>query len=219
MGYDQSCDIWSIGVITYILLSGFPPFYAADPDPRQNTRMILQQVKTKVIEDSDEFFPDPEWTSISQEGKELVLRMLSRDPSKRPTAEELLLDPWLANNQYTKAIPAVARLRKFNAKRKLRAAYFALKATNRMAALVQSMRATQIAIKFAQTYTLEHVENLYDAFDECAHREFTSNRHHDLISRCTMRVRLFGQNRPIFRPILDFFFTDNLKRLVPLRNR
>jgi serine/threonine protein kinase len=120
VGYDQSCDIWSMGVITYILLSGFPPFYAADPDPRQNTKMILQQVKTKRIEDSADFFPDPEWTSISQEGKELVLRMLSRDPSRRPTAEELLLDPWLANNQYTEAIPAVARLRKFNAKRKLR---------------------------------------------------------------------------------------------------
>jgi calcium/calmodulin-dependent protein kinase I len=170
-GYDQSCDIWSIGVITYILLSGFPPFYAADPDPRQNTRMILQQVKTKVIEDSQAFFPEPEWTSISSEAKALVLSMLDRDPSRRPTAEELLQHPWMANNTHTDALPTIARLRKFNAKRKLRAAYFALKATNRMAALIQSMKATRLAVKFAQNYSLEHVENLYDAFDDVAHRK------------------------------------------------
>jgi serine/threonine protein kinase len=171
-GYDQSCDIWSLGVITYTLLSGFPPFYAADPDPRQNTRMILQQVKTKRIEDSMEFFPEPEWTLISSEAKALVLAMLSRDPSRRPSADELMRHPWMANNTHTDAIPTIARLRKFNAKRKLRAAVFALKATNRMAALIRSMRATQVAVKFARTYTLEHVENLFDAFDDVVRRTF-----------------------------------------------
>eukprot|EP01043_Picozoa_sp_COSAG02_P054077 COSAG02_NODE_6068_length_3827_cov_1.089056_2_plen_668_part_00 len=191
-GYDQSCDIWSIGVITYILLSGFPPFYASDPDPRQNTRMILQQVKTKKIEDSAEFFPAPEWTSISSEAKTLVLAMLDRDPSRRPSAEDLLGHPWMANNTHTEAIPTIARLRKFNAKRKLRAAYFALKATNRMAALIQSMRATQVAVKFAQVYTLEDVENLYDAFDDVAQAKGDTKTLHkaDFVSVLTDVLKL-----------------------------
>ena len=153
---------------------------------------MLVQVKSKPIEDSKDFFPDPEWTTISPEAKALVLAMLDRDPAKRPTAAQLLArpsprtrpvrpvgslanshacaDPWMVANENTAAIPTIARLRKFNAKRKLRAAYFALKATNRMAALIQSMRATQEAVKFAQKYTLEHVENLYDAFDEASER-------------------------------------------------
>ena len=154
---------------------------------------MLVQVKSKPIEDSKDFFPDPEWTTISPEAKALVLAMLDRDPAKRPTTAQLLArpsprtrpfrlvgslanrhaacaDPWMVANENTAAIPTIARLRKFNAKRKLRAAYFALKATNRMAALIQSMRATQEAVKFAQKYTLEHVENLYDAFDEASER-------------------------------------------------
>ena len=55
-----------------------------------------------------------------------------------------------------------------NAKRKLRAAYFAMKATNRMAMLIRDMRAAAVALSFVAAYSLEDVENLYDEFEEAS---------------------------------------------------
>lgn len=56
--YDSSVDIWSIGVITYILLCGFPPFYGKDD----------QQVFNKILR-ADYSFPSPDWDDISNDGK------------------------------------------------------------------------------------------------------------------------------------------------------
>lgn len=168
-GYDSKADIWSIGVLFYILLCGFPPFYGDTP------RRTMEQVKTKEIE-----FPSPEWDLISDEAKVLIkTKLLNRDPTQRLTANELLAHPWITSNAHTRALPTVSRLKRFNAKRKLRAAYFALKATNRMKRLLDSMRATKQAATFTQTYTLEHVENLYDEFDEIVEAE-AKNQHEDI---------------------------------------
>jgi serine/threonine protein kinase len=82
--YTNKCDIWSIGVISYILLSGHPPFLGS------TERETLQLVK-----DSDISFPSPEWDDVSQEAIEFVSHLLERDPEKRPTASEALKHPWL----------------------------------------------------------------------------------------------------------------------------
>jgi calcium-dependent protein kinase len=82
--YTNSCDIWSIGVITYILLCGYPPFYG-DSDTQ-----IFESVKGGKFD-----FPSPEWDDISQTAKDFVMALLKKNPNDRPTAAEALLHSWL----------------------------------------------------------------------------------------------------------------------------
>lgn len=82
--YNERCDIWSAGVIAFILLCGYPPF-AGDTDPQ-----ILQKVKNGGFE-----FGSPEWDLISPGAKNLVTQMLTVDPALRPVVEVLLGSTWL----------------------------------------------------------------------------------------------------------------------------
>eukprot|EP00522_Entomoneis_paludosa_P008770 CAMPEP_0172447530 /NCGR_PEP_ID=MMETSP1065-20121228/6818_1 /TAXON_ID=265537 /ORGANISM="Amphiprora paludosa, Strain CCMP125" /LENGTH=549 /DNA_ID=CAMNT_0013198853 /DNA_START=56 /DNA_END=1705 /DNA_ORIENTATION=+ len=82
--YTKSCDIWSIGVITYILLCGYPPFYG-DSDTQ-----IFESVKIGKFD-----FPSPEWDDISQAAKDFVVSLLKKNPKDRPSAAMALRDPWI----------------------------------------------------------------------------------------------------------------------------
>jgi len=84
--YDNSVDMWSIGVITYILLCGFPPFYA-------NTD---QQIFEKILR-IEYSFPSPDWDHISPEAVQFIKRILVPEPSYRPTAVEALQCDWIKN--------------------------------------------------------------------------------------------------------------------------
>jgi len=91
--YDNTVDIWSIGVITYILLCGFPPFYG-------NTD---QQIFEKILR-VDYDFPSPDWDSISAEAKQFIKSILVPEPSKRPSAVEALEMDWIKNKAPTKPL-------------------------------------------------------------------------------------------------------------------
>eukprot|EP00592_Proboscia_alata_P016144 CAMPEP_0194398810 /NCGR_PEP_ID=MMETSP0174-20130528/126315_1 /TAXON_ID=216777 /ORGANISM="Proboscia alata, Strain PI-D3" /LENGTH=459 /DNA_ID=CAMNT_0039195157 /DNA_START=151 /DNA_END=1530 /DNA_ORIENTATION=+ len=82
--YTKSCDIWSIGVITYILLCGYPPFYG-DSDT---------QIFDSVCSGSFDF-PDSDWDGISNSAKDFIREMLKMDSSKRFTANQALEHQWL----------------------------------------------------------------------------------------------------------------------------
>jgi len=82
--YGRSCDIWSVGVIAYILLCGYPPFYGDDNEE------IFERVKRGVFD-----FPRREWDSVSGEAKDFICCLLQLDPAKRPSAEEALRHKWL----------------------------------------------------------------------------------------------------------------------------
>jgi len=77
--YDEKCDLWSIGVILYILLCGYPPFNGS------NDEAIIKKVKEGKFRTDDE-----EWLQISSEAKDLVNKLLAYDPKKRATASEAL---------------------------------------------------------------------------------------------------------------------------------
>ncbi|OQS05504.1 calcium-dependent protein kinase [Thraustotheca clavata] len=91
--YDKSCDLWSIGVITYILLCGYPPFYG-DSDPE-----IFASVRSGKYS-----YDTPEWNGVSKEAKDLIDHLLLLNPSKRLTADQALHHPWLMG-----AAPAIER--------------------------------------------------------------------------------------------------------------
>lgn len=82
--YDHMCDIWSIGVILYVLLCGYPPFSGA------SDQQILDAVEKGEYEMSSQ-----EWNDISDDAKNLVSQMLELDTSKRITAENALNHPWI----------------------------------------------------------------------------------------------------------------------------
>ncbi|XP_022864109.1 calcium and calcium/calmodulin-dependent serine/threonine-protein kinase-like [Olea europaea var. sylvestris] len=110
-------DMWSLGVILYILLSGYPPFIA------QST-----QQKQQMILNGQFSFYEKTWKNISSSVQHLISSLLKVDPDMRPSAEEILQHPWvtgdLAKHDQMDA-EIVSRLQSFNARRKFRAAAMA----------------------------------------------------------------------------------------------
>ena len=89
--YDEKCDIWSCGVILYILLCGYAPFYG------ENDKEIYNQVLKGEYD-----FPKEEWQNVSEEAKNLVQKMLEKDTKKRITALDALQDKWFKINKQKK---------------------------------------------------------------------------------------------------------------------
>uniref|UniRef100_A0A131XEN3 non-specific serine/threonine protein kinase n=1 Tax=Hyalomma excavatum TaxID=257692 RepID=A0A131XEN3_9ACAR len=87
--YDKSCDMWSLGVIMYILLCGFPPFYS-------NHGLAISPGMKKRIRAGQYDFPNPEWKNVSQDAKDLIKGLLRTDPTQRLTIEEVLANKWIA---------------------------------------------------------------------------------------------------------------------------
>uniref|UniRef100_A0A9J2PLK5 non-specific serine/threonine protein kinase n=1 Tax=Ascaris lumbricoides TaxID=6252 RepID=A0A9J2PLK5_ASCLU len=86
--YDKSCDMWSLGVVMYILLCGLAPFYSrGDSDFSVGMR--------RRIKKGSYSFPSPEWDQISEEAKSLVRRLLVTNPDQRLTADEMMEDIWI----------------------------------------------------------------------------------------------------------------------------
>ena len=85
--YSQACDMWSIGVITYCLLCGYPPFN------EDNEQLLFRKITLCDYE-----FEEADWSSISPEAKHFVSKLMQQNPSKRLTPEEALNHPWLTQN-------------------------------------------------------------------------------------------------------------------------
>ncbi|KAJ8331017.1 hypothetical protein O5D80_001027 [Batrachochytrium dendrobatidis] len=83
-GYGREVDIWSLGVITYILLCGYPPFF----DP--NNVELFKKIMTGRFE-----FDSPWWDNISDKAKDFVRRLLVLDPKQRYTAAQALSHPFI----------------------------------------------------------------------------------------------------------------------------
>ena len=89
--YDKSCDMWSLGVIIYILMCGYPPFYSEHPSSR---RAIDRNMRRKIMSGTYQF-PEREWARVSDRAKDVVKRLLCVDPHERMNIDELVKHPWL----------------------------------------------------------------------------------------------------------------------------
>jgi len=88
--YDKSCDVWSIGVITYILLCGYPPFFSTHGLP------ISPGMKQR-IRAGQYNFTGPEWDRVSEAAKDMIRRCLITDPAERATIEQVMTHKWMTH--------------------------------------------------------------------------------------------------------------------------
>ncbi|XP_075901673.1 calcium/calmodulin-dependent protein kinase type IV [Nelusetta ayraudi] len=122
--YGPEVDMWSVGVILYILLCGFEPFF----DPRGDQYMYSR------ILNCDYEFVSPWWDDVSLNAKDLVSRLVVLDPQKRLSVQEALQHPWVLGKaaRFSHMDTTQRKLQEFNARRKLKAAMKAVVATSRM---------------------------------------------------------------------------------------
>ncbi|KAM3846605.1 calcium/calmodulin-dependent protein kinase type IV isoform 2-T2 [Vipera latastei] len=122
--YGSEVDMWSIGIITYILLCGFEPFY----DERGDQYMF------KRILNCEYDFVSPWWDDVSLNAKDLVRKLIVLDPKKRLTTFQALQHPWVTGKaaNFIHMDTAQKKLQEFNARRKLKAAVKAVVASTRL---------------------------------------------------------------------------------------
>jgi len=86
--YDTSCDIWSLGVMAFSILSGHPPFYGKDE----------QDLISKILSNNYDY-NDDDWKGISVDSKKWIRKLLVLDTSKRFSAQEAIEHTWLSSNE------------------------------------------------------------------------------------------------------------------------
>jgi len=123
--YDERCDLWGVGVLTYLLLSGEAPFGGCGgPEP-------LTEIRDNILRGKFEFKPDEVWGNVSEYAKDFICNLLVTDPAKRPTAQEAQMHPWFgkwtakepnkgkSNSLHPYVVKALAKFRKESVLRRI----------------------------------------------------------------------------------------------------
>uniref|UniRef100_A0A8K9V8Q8 calcium/calmodulin-dependent protein kinase n=1 Tax=Oncorhynchus mykiss TaxID=8022 RepID=A0A8K9V8Q8_ONCMY len=136
--YGKPVDMWACGVILYILLVGYPPFWDEDQ------HRLYQQIKAGAYD-----FPSPEWDTVTPDAKDLINKMLTINPAKRITTAEALKHPWICQRSTVASMmhrqETVECLKKFNARRKLKVTLtLSLSSANNKANTVTSPKANTV---------------------------------------------------------------------------
>ncbi|KAF9269734.1 Pkinase-domain-containing protein [Marasmius fiardii PR-910] len=120
-GHGKAVDIWSTGIITYVLLCGYSPFRSED------TKTLIKETTEAKIE-----FHERYWKNVSSEAKTFIRSLLNPDPAKRPTASEALNDTWLTTHNPSAEHDLGAGLREhFDPRARWRSAIASARAINR----------------------------------------------------------------------------------------
>jgi calcium/calmodulin-dependent protein kinase I len=130
--YDTQCDLWSLGVIAYILLGGYSPFEEKTQDA------LFARIKKGEYTFHDEF-----WHTVSDSAKDLIRKLLNINPSQRLTAQQALQHQWMTESDDVLASTDLGvnlyELKRYNAKRKFRAAVKTVIATQKLTLLFQNV--------------------------------------------------------------------------------
>ncbi|KAJ0399124.1 hypothetical protein P43SY_007530 [Pythium insidiosum] len=113
-GYDSKVDLWSLGVVAYIMLCGFPPFM----EDETGMESVYRKIRSGVLD-----FPHPYWTNISDEAKDLIRNLLNIMPNERFSAAQALEHPWIKGHSSTAYCEqplssAILEMKRFNQKRR-----------------------------------------------------------------------------------------------------
>ena len=150
--YGPPCDVWSMGVILYILLVGYPPFY------HDNVRELFKQIRKGAFE-----FHREQWKNISKEAVDLVRKMLVVDPRQRLTCEQVLQHPWLQGHAPDKELAStLEEIRRLNAKRRFKAAAMAVVWGAQLG--LRRKLLTLVDSSSAKVFTLDELQRIRSSF-------------------------------------------------------
>lgn len=136
LAYDKRCDLWSLGIIMYILLCGYPPFSGNcgiecgwnQGEPCN----ACQELLFHSIQDGHFDFPHTEWRDISGEAKDLISKLLVKDARQRLSAEMVLSHPWVKYGGPSKVLVTPQNIKRNNSARELSAFAESAMAVNRV---------------------------------------------------------------------------------------
>ncbi|ETI43887.1 CAMK/CAMK1 protein kinase, variant 1 [Phytophthora nicotianae CJ01A1] len=109
-GYDSKVDLWSLGVVLYIMLCGFPPF----SEDENGLESVYLKIRSGVLD-----FPHPYWTNVSDGAKDLIRNLLNVSPQERFSAAQALNHPWIKGEYSEQPLSsAILEMKRFNQKRR-----------------------------------------------------------------------------------------------------
>lgn len=155
--YGTKSDMWSIGVIVYILLGGYPPFI------EQDQKTLFRKIRKGQYEFHEEY-----WGSVSKDAKALISSMLTVNPQKRVNAVQALNNKWITGSDASLEGKDLGKnleeFKKFNAKRKFKAAVKGVVAANTLKAFIGGVKGTSLERKLTEedVADLKETFNLYD---------------------------------------------------------
>jgi len=129
--YGRAVDVWALGVVLFVLLSGIHPFQQEDEEAMLDN---IEHARWKWL--------GRNWDKVSEEGKDLINLALTADPAKRPTVEQCLQHPWFSNQLDVSLQDVADELKKFQARKRLRGAINTVIASNKMRGLLGKFKAT-----------------------------------------------------------------------------
>lgn len=161
-GYGRTVDVWALGVILYILLSGIHPFQIED-----------EEAMLENVENARWNWLGDNWDTVSADAKDLIQKLLTPDPAKRPDIKTALKHPWIVSggsSDKTLGTGVKDALKQFQARKKFKGAFRAIAATNRMRLAALSLKARSDSAGSLQTEEIEfhpydeYVFDVYGAF-------------------------------------------------------